>query len=129
MIDKSSSSRKTTRRKKKPKMGRDRNNNNNSGRGRRGRLNRRGRSRSKPHSGKKATEESTKKTLADHVYYVGSAKNASEYVTNTNFILNHIIELNLEEGLDIATALRDGKEFDFSTLGPKLQLSDKDPVQ
>ena len=60
------------------------------------------------------------------MYYAGSAKNASECVTNTNFILNHI-ELNFDEGLDIATALKDGEEFDFSTIGPKLQLSKKDP--
>ena len=47
-------------------------------------------------------------------------------MTNTNFTLNHV-ELNFNEGLNIATALKEGVEFDFSTIGPKLQSSNKDP--
>ena len=102
------------------------------GRERTGRNNRRGRgsrSRSKSASRKSSTsssEEKTKKTLGDHIYYVGSAKNASDCITNTNFILNHI-ELTFSEGLDIAQALKDGKEYDFNAIKPKLEASTIDP--
>ena len=67
-------------------------------------------------------EVKSKKTLNDHIYRVGSARNASECVTNTKFILNHI-ELTFEEGLDIATAIRNGEEYDFDSIKPALQTS------
>jgi hypothetical protein len=32
-----------------------------------------------------------KKTLADHVYYIGSAKQEADYQKTTDYIINHII--------------------------------------
>ena len=94
---------------------------------RRGRGSGRSRSRSKSTSRKSsasANEEKTKKTLNDHICYVGSAKNARDCVTNTNFTLNYI-KLTFAEGLDIAQALKEGKEFDFDPIKPTLQASAK----
>ena len=68
----------------------------------------------------------SKKTLADHMYYVGSTTNASDCVVNTNFILNYI-ELEFPEGLDIATALKNGEDYDFDAERPMLQTSEADP--
>ena len=90
---------------------------NNAGRGR-GR-----RSKLVPRKGKgNHKEDFKKKTLSDHIYQVGSAKNASDCVASTNFILNHI-ELTFAEGLDIASAMKTGKEFDFDADRPKLKIS------
>ena len=90
---------------------------NNAGRGR-GK-----RSKSVPRKGKgNHKEDFKKKTLSDHVCQAGSAKNASDCVASANFILNHI-ELTFAEGLDIATAMKTRKEFDFDADRPKLKIS------
>ena len=81
----------------------------------------RSRSRLRKHSSNRE-EVKSKKTLSDHIYQVGSARNTSKCVTNTKFILNHI-ELTFEEGLDIATAIRSGEEYDFDSIKPVLQTS------
>ena len=60
------------------------------------------------------------KVLEDYIYYVGSSSNASECVTNTNYILNHI-KLEFEEGRDIATAIQTGVEYDFQAERPVLE--------
>ena len=75
------------------------------------------RSRSKSSGRKPAKEDKPKKTLSNHIYYVGLAKNASECIANTKFILNHI-ELTFDEGLDIAQAMRNGQEFNFEDIKP-----------
>ena len=92
--------------------------------GGRGRHNSRGRGRghsSGSGSAKKAPAP-TKKTLADHIYTIGSAKQASEFQTNTKFILNHLA-ISTRDGNDIATALRNKEEMDFDTLMPTLKVS------
>ena len=100
-----------------------------SGRGQRGRgrgrFNSRGRGRGNSSGGGSKGKPSvpTKKTLADHVYTVGSAKQASEYQTNTKFILNHIA-ITFKEGHDIATALKERTEMNFSTLMPQMKQSE-----
>ena len=68
------------------------------------------------------------KTLADHVYYVGSARQASDYVTVTHFLVNHIKQ-NYDKGQDIAKALEDLEDIDFDKIEPKMKTSaetDKD---
>ena len=97
----------------------------NNGRG----NNRRGRSRSRSRakdSKPTKSEDKPKKTLSDHMYHVGSSKNASDCVTNTKFILNYI-EMNYTEGLDLTTALKNKKDFDFDAIEPKMKQSTKDP--
>ena len=50
---------------------------------------------------------------------MGSAKNASECIANTKFILNHI-ELTFGEGLDIAQAMRNGQELKKQEVYPSV---------
>ena len=68
------------------------------------------------------TQEPKKAKLEDHVFNTGSARNASEYVTNVKYILNYI-RIELDEGDDIANALQDGKEFDHTAVEPVLKAS------
>ena len=99
----------------------------NNGRG----NNRRGRSRSRSRakdSKPTKSEDKPKKTLSDHMYHVGSSKNASDCVTNTKFILNYI-EMNYTEGLDLTTALKNKKDFDFDAIGPNYSKVPKIPLQ
>ena len=56
----------------------------------------------KYHKDKPATK--TMKSLSDHVYYIGSAKQASDYVTVTNYLIN-CIRQQYDHGEDIANAL------------------------
>ena len=64
-----------------------------------------------------------KKTkLEDHIYYLGSATQASDYETTTSFIINHIMK-TYTRGLDIAEALETLEELDFTTSKPKLKKS------
>ena len=77
-------------------------------------------SRSKPKANTSST--SSKKTLEDHKYDIGSAKNASEYISTTKFLIQRIATTFLEAD-DVATALRDGKEFNLDAKKPTLQVS------
>ena len=67
----------------------------------------RGRGRGDRNQSKKsstsATSASKTKSLKDYVYDVGSAKHASDCVTTTNFLINHI-RMTYSQGEDIATA-------------------------
>ncbi len=87
-----------------------------SGRGRGGRFSR-SRSQQKTES---------KKTLQDYTYYIGSAKQASDYSTVTKFLINHIRK-TYTNGNDIANALEEGKSMDVDAWRPTLLLSSKDP--
>ena len=64
------------------------------GNGGRGRGNTSGRSNSSTstYSGgnNKTNYKPLKKTLSDHMFYLGSAKQAADFETTTEFILNHI---------------------------------------
>ncbi len=71
-----------------------RHNRNRSGRGGRGNS-----GRGKP------KHQQTKKTIEDYYFYVGSTKQASDYKTTAEFIINHI-KKTFDRGNDIAEALR-----------------------
>ena len=71
-----------------------------------------------------SSTKSKPKTLADHQYYVGSAKQATDYVTVTNFIINYI-KKNYNRGEDIAKALEDLQEVDFTNDAPVARVSTK----
>ena len=106
------------------------------GRGRYGNNRDRNRSRSRSsrrdnkNKGKSSNTESKKKkkTLEDHIFYVGRAQDASDYVTNAKFIIEHI-QTTYEKGADITTSLREEKHFDFSTVEPRLKISTVDRTQ
>jgi hypothetical protein len=67
---------------------------------------------------------SKKKTLEDDYFYVGSAKQASNYKSAADFIINHI-KKEYKRGRDIAESLRELKKPDTDTWVPKLKGSTK----
>ena len=82
-----------------------------------------GRGRGKPKSNSQSSYHAAKpvarKTLADHVYSIGSAKQASDYSVITQFIINHIRK-TFEYGDNIGGALEARQEpaFTAPTLEP-----------
>ena len=65
---------------------------------------------------KNETSRSTKKkTLDDFQYYVGSAKQSSDFVKNTKFVISHI-KTTLNYGEDIANALENCAHIDVDAL-------------
>ena len=73
-------------------------------------------------------EKSTKnKTLSDYYYYVGSAKSATDCVTVTSYVLNCIRRTH-KKGGDVAGALEEFKEVDFTSVKPTVRvILKKDP--
>jgi hypothetical protein len=67
-----------------------------------------------------------KKTLADHVYYNGSAEQTADYQTTTNYIMSHITK-TFEFRSDIAFTLKNDKPYDMDKHKPKLQSSKAKP--
>ena len=63
-----------------------------------------GQQKSKSTSKDKVVEKK-KKTITDYTYYMGSAKQASDFETTTQFVINHI-KKTYEYGNDIGTALK-----------------------
>jgi hypothetical protein len=51
-----------------------------------------------------------KKTLSDYFYYLGSVKQAADYDTTNNFIINHIVK-TFTFGNDIGIALSTKKPY------------------
>ena len=90
------------------------------GRGRGGR----GRSQGRSNYTGSIKKENTpsKKSITDWNYYIGSAKQASEFEAITEFLLNHIRE-KFEYGNDIAKAIDDQEPVDTKIWRPSLQKS------
>ena len=86
-----------------------------SGRGRGGRFNQ--------NRSQKKTE--SKKTLQDYTYYIGSAKQASDYSTVTKYLINYIRK-TYTNGDDVANALEEGKTVDVDKWKPQPRASTKD---
>jgi hypothetical protein len=110
-----------------------------SGRGRgqlyRGRNNGgRGRNPSTPRSSprsdtiKSTSYKPAKKTLADSIYYLGSAKQAADYETTTEFLINHI-QKTYNFGNDIGTALEELTVFDINSVKPTRYISQEDDLE
>ena len=51
------------------------------------------------------------------MYYVGSAKQASDFITVTNFLINHM-KRTYKKGIDIGNALEKREEMDFTPFAP-----------
>ena len=96
---------------------------NNRGSGRFGRGGRaRGRNNNSS-SNKNNSKTTVRKTLADHVYSIGSAKHASDYSVITQFIINHIRK-SYEFGDDIRDALENRRDITLEP--PKLKQVSED---
>jgi len=74
-----------------------------------------------PHKGKQ-DEKKKKKSLSDYSYYLGSASQASDYETTTDYVINYI-KKTYSDGKDIADALTKLKAPDINTWKPSLQAS------
>ena len=83
----------------------------------------RGSFRKPGHDASVATKQ--KKTMEDCFFYVGSLKQASDYETTAEFLINYI-QRTFEEGFDIAEALRTLQELDTTKWAPTLQVSNAD---
>jgi hypothetical protein len=69
-----------------------------------------------------------KKTLEDYYFYLGSAKQASNYESAADFIFNHI-KKEYDRGRDIAESLRELEIPDTDLWMPTLRASsDTDPL-
>ena len=68
---------------------------------------------------------STKKTLNDYQYYIGSAKQSSDYDNTTEFIINYLKGHLTEGGGDIAKALKQLEPLDFKKLKPMMEVSEQ----
>ena len=86
-----------------------------AGRGGRGRFN-----RNNQYSQQKS--EKKKKTIEDYCFYVGSSKQASDFETTSEFILNYV-KKTYHRGNDISESLRELKKTDTNLWKPKLQFS------
>ena len=103
-------------------MGRNGSGRSSSGRGRgRGGGGGRG-SGSSSNTSTKKKSSTERKTLEDHVYYIGSAKQASDYVTITNFLVLYIRK-SYPDGHYVAEALENRQEFDINSIMPQMQES------
>ena len=68
--------------------------------------------------------EKKKKNVEDYVYYVGSNKQASDFETTNEFMINYI-KRTYTRGNDIAEALRNLEEPVIEDWKPKLKTSIK----
>ena len=75
---------------------------------------------------KTTTYKPSKKSLSDYIYFLGSAKQAADYETTTEFLINHI-KKTFNYGIDIGTALESPESvYSVDQHKPVLQVS-KDP--
>jgi hypothetical protein len=94
------------------------------GRGGRGYRNNNSNGRGNRNNNKDSKATNKKKTLEDYYFYVGSAKQASNYESAADFIINHI-KKEYDRGRDIAESLHELKKPDTDTWMPKLKGSTK----
>ena len=83
-----------------------------TGRGR-GRFHGRGRSQNHPNK----TKDTTKKDASQLQFVVGTAKQASDFIKIKKYCINSF-KMKFKQGIYIATALEEGKEYDFTTEVP-----------
>jgi hypothetical protein len=88
------------------------------GRGGRGAF--KGRGGRKPHVPNKEVKK--KKTIEDYFFYVGSSKQASDFETTSEFLINHI-KKTFDRGNDVAEALRILVPQDTDLWKPTLEFS------
>ena len=60
--------------------------------------------------------------MTDYNYYLGSAKQASDFEQTTEYIINYI-QKSYDYGIDIAMALSHGKHLNTDNWKPSIQVS------
>ena len=81
-----------------------------------------GKSQAKGGNSSGATSASKKPYVTDFSYYLGSAKQASDYETTTEFVINYIKKL-YDYGNDIGSALETLEPVDTSDWRPTMKFS------
>jgi len=72
----------------------------------------------------RTAKQDVKKTINDYNYYIGSAKQASDYGTTTEFLINHI-KKTFSYGTDIGQALETLQEIDTYSWKPTMKVTKK----
>ena len=72
--------------------------------------------------GSNIASQSIKKSVNDYNYYLGSSKQASDYETTTEYLINHIKKV-FDYGNDIGTALKLLEPINTSAWKPRMQVS------
>ena len=93
--------------------------NSRSSRGRGGRGTGRGHGRNNKKSG---NASKSKRTLQDHIFHIGSASHACDYVTVRDFLINHI-KKSYVHGVDIAGAIAKETEPNIRNWRPQRERS------
>jgi hypothetical protein len=63
-----------------------------------------------------------KRNLTDNIYYLGSVKQASDYESITEYLINHI-KKTFPYGMDIGTVLETLEVLDLNKFKPSLEVS------
>jgi hypothetical protein len=72
--------------------------------------------------GSSTPSTTTKKTVEDYFFYVGSSKQASDYEITAEFVVNHI-KITFDRGNDIAEALRTLVKANTDVWKPTVKIS------
>jgi hypothetical protein len=72
----------------------------------------------------RSNTSSKKKQLSDYIYYLGSPKQASDYETTTEYLINHI-KKTFDFGNDIGTALEMLEPYNISQHMPHLSAGEQ----
>ena len=89
------------------------------GRGGRGHFGRGQRGKSSSKFGSNNSSKPVKTKLEDHVFHLGTARQASDYDSNVKFIINHI-QQEFDRSADIVTALEDLEHPDYEKWKPDM---------
>jgi hypothetical protein len=81
-----------------------------------------GRGGKKPQQNAPSKDVKKKKTIEDYYFYVGSSKQASDFETTSEFLVNHV-KKTFDRGNDVAEALRTLVKQDTNNWKPTLQFS------
>ena len=68
------------------------------------------------------TSSSSKKTMTDYTFNLGTAKAASDFELTNDYLINHIRK-TYDTGNNIAKALEAEAKFDLTTVRPTLKVS------
>jgi hypothetical protein len=85
-------------------------------------VNKKGSSQTKTKDNNNSNYKPIKRNLTDNVYYLGSVKQASEYESITEFLINYI-KKTFTYGMDIGTVLETLEVLDLNKYKPSLEVS------
>ena len=81
-----------------------------------------GRGNNRSNNSRNNNNNKQRRGLMDYIFTVGSPKQASEFNTISEYLINHIRE-KFTKGGDIASALEAGKDLDFTAMQNEIKLT------